>query len=133
MGDVIPTPVRLPPLLALNSKPLEGVRVLEFTRIIAGPVGGRLLAELGATVVRVLDKSLPDFGMFQVSNHTFPNSRACPDVEWISLITISTSAPSLLMPAHQRGKPNSTISWKRPIFSYKVHAPCCPASKQPIN
>lgn len=56
----------LPPLKTPNSKPLEGVRVLEFTRVIAGPVAGRLLAELGATVVKVIDKSLVDFSMLQV-------------------------------------------------------------------
>lgn len=56
----------LPPLKAPGSKPLEGVRVLEFTRVIAGAVAGRLLAELGATIVKVIDKDLVDFAMLQV-------------------------------------------------------------------
>ena len=33
--------------------PLEGVRVLEFTEIIAGPFGGMLLADMGADVIKV--------------------------------------------------------------------------------
>ena len=66
MGDSIPKAVGLAPLRAHDSKPLEGVRVLEFSRVIAGPVAGRLLAELGATVVKVIDKNLPDISLLQV-------------------------------------------------------------------
>lgn len=33
--------------------PLDGVRILEFTQIIAGPLGCQLLADLGAEVVKV--------------------------------------------------------------------------------
>ena len=36
-----------------RSKPLEGVRVLEFCEIAAGPFAGSLLADLGADVVKV--------------------------------------------------------------------------------
>ncbi|MCH7643111.1 MAG: CoA transferase [Chloroflexi bacterium] len=35
------------------SGPLEGVRVIEFSEIIAGPVGGMLLADFGADVIKV--------------------------------------------------------------------------------
>jgi crotonobetainyl-CoA:carnitine CoA-transferase CaiB-like acyl-CoA transferase len=57
IGDADPLP--LPPLAA-QQRPLEGVRVLEFTRILAGPVGGRALAAYGADVMLVNAPHLPN-------------------------------------------------------------------------
>ncbi|MDA1069793.1 MAG: CoA transferase [Proteobacteria bacterium] len=40
-------------------RPLSGLRVLDLTRIIAGPVAGRALATHGATVLRITGPGLP--------------------------------------------------------------------------
>lgn len=49
----------LPPLQA-SQRPLEGVKVLDLTRILAGPVGGRALAAYGADVMLVNAPHLPN-------------------------------------------------------------------------
>lgn len=57
VGDGPPLP--LPPLAAMQ-RPLEGVRVLDLTRILAGPVGTRMLAGYGADVLMVNGPHLPN-------------------------------------------------------------------------
>ncbi|CRG89149.1 Secretory phospholipase A2 receptor [Talaromyces islandicus] len=42
------------------SRPLSGLKVLDATRIIAGPTVTRGLAELGATVLRITSPNIPD-------------------------------------------------------------------------
>jgi CoA-transferase family III len=42
------------------ARPCEGIRVLDLTRVIAGPVGARTLAALGADVLRVDPPHLPE-------------------------------------------------------------------------
>ncbi len=58
-----------PPLLptrpgpATTSPPLDGVRVADLTRIIAGPCAGRVLAELGADVVSIQNPTSLDWAL----------------------------------------------------------------------
>ena len=42
-----------------GNRPLSGVRVLDLTRILAGPIAARTLAEHGADVLMVTAKNLP--------------------------------------------------------------------------
>ena len=49
---------------------LQGIRVLELCRIIAGPTIGRSLAALGADVLKVTSDKLPDVPFFQVDGNT---------------------------------------------------------------
>jgi crotonobetainyl-CoA:carnitine CoA-transferase CaiB-like acyl-CoA transferase len=57
IGDA--SPLHLP-ALPQDSRPLAGVRVLELTRILAGPFCGRTLAAYGADVLLVNSPNLPN-------------------------------------------------------------------------
>ena len=48
------------PSIGESDRPLTGVRVLDLTRIIAGPVGGRTLAAYGADVMLINAPHLPN-------------------------------------------------------------------------
>lgn len=57
IGDA--PPLALPPLRE-DQRPLSGLRVLDLTRVLAGPVGGRALAAYGADVMLVNSPKLPN-------------------------------------------------------------------------
>ena len=57
IGDADPLPL---PVLDAAQRPLHGVRVLDLTRILAGPVGGRALAAYGADVMLLNAPHLPN-------------------------------------------------------------------------
>ncbi len=76
-GGVPPEP--FPP----GERPLSGLRVLDLTRVIAGPMAGRTLGELGATVMRIAAPHLPfieplviDTGFGKLSAHLDLNAAA---------------------------------------------------------
>lgn len=48
------------PRLPADAPPLQGLRVLDLTRILAGPVGGRTLAAYGADVMLINAPHLPN-------------------------------------------------------------------------
>ncbi|QBQ96837.1 CoA transferase [Paraburkholderia pallida] len=51
-----------------GARPLEGVRVLDLTRIIAGPVAGRALAHHGADVLLINGPHLPNIAPLVIDN-----------------------------------------------------------------
>ena len=64
-----------PELFRPGDRPLSGVRVLDLTRILAGPMSGRTMAEHGADVLMVTEEHLP-----QTSDHvrdTSHGKRSC--------------------------------------------------------
>jgi len=70
----------------LRAKPLSGIRVLDLTRLLPGPVATLHLADMGADVVKIEDTGAGDYGremgplhegtsvFFRLANR---NKRAC--------------------------------------------------------
>jgi benzylsuccinate CoA-transferase BbsF subunit len=72
---------------AASSAPLAGIRVLDFTHVLAGPFCTRLLADLGAAVVRVESSKHPD--------HPWPSAFICDDGRHASYLNTNRSKRSI--------------------------------------
>lgn len=60
-------PVAFPPLNPSDIRPLAGIKVVEMTRVIAGPQIGTILTSLGADVIRLNPPHLPDINIMQLT------------------------------------------------------------------
>jgi crotonobetainyl-CoA:carnitine CoA-transferase CaiB-like acyl-CoA transferase len=69
------------------SAPLAGIRVLDFTHVLAGPFCTRLLADLGADVVRVESSKHPD--------HPWPSAFISDDGRHASYLNTNRSKRSI--------------------------------------
>ncbi len=56
----------LPPMADPGELPASGLKVLDLTRVIAGPVGTRMLGALGADVLRVDDPTRPELPLHAI-------------------------------------------------------------------
>ncbi|KAG4273638.1 hypothetical protein FPRO04_09505 [Fusarium proliferatum] len=66
--QAIPTPpVAFPRLDPTDKRPLAGIKVVEMTRVIAGPQIGTILSSFGADVIRVNPPHLPDINIMQLT------------------------------------------------------------------
>ena len=64
------------PPTAAAARPAAGLRVLDLTRVIAGPVAGRTLAALGAEVLRIDPPALPEMPEAHLDTGPGKRSRA---------------------------------------------------------
>ena len=56
-------------------KLLEGIKILDFSHRLPGPLAGKLLADLGATVIKIEDQKFKDpflVGLFAQMDESFP-------------------------------------------------------------
>src|SRR6266566_9070642 len=84
-----------------GDRPLAGVRVLDLSRVIAGPVAGRTLAVHGADVLLI---SGPDL----------------PAIPWLTIDTGRGKLTSFLELKSEQGGKCFALCWLRPISSRKA-------------
>jgi crotonobetainyl-CoA:carnitine CoA-transferase CaiB-like acyl-CoA transferase len=75
IGDAPAEPVPGPRADEDGARPLSNVRVLDLTRVLAGPTCARTLAEHGAEVLHVRSPKLPSIEPFVID--TNPGKRSC--------------------------------------------------------
>jgi len=121
-------PLPLPPLGKL---PLSGVKVLDFSRVVAGPYSARLLADMGASVLQVSNPTGVQVGLVDMYasagkrstflDLTVENDLNCAQHLLSEADVVITNFP-LLEQANQIGIGPSSVSRRRPFVHLNVSA-----------
>jgi len=95
-----------------NTRPLQGLRVLEFSRVIAAPVAGRTLAAHGADVLWVTSPTLPNLPHLDIDTsrgkRTIQLNLHCPSDKEKCLSLIRSA--DVLIQAYRPGSLLSTLN-----------------------
>ncbi len=59
--------------------PLQGIRILDLSRLLPGPLATQMLADLGAEVIKIEDPKAPDYNRF------FPPLKGSQSLNYISI------------------------------------------------
>ena len=59
--------------------PLQGIRILDLSRLLPGPLATQLMADLGAEVIKIEDTKAPDYNRF------FPPMKGSQSLNYISI------------------------------------------------
>ncbi len=79
--------------MVFQVKPLSGIAVLDFSRLIPGPFCAKILADLGAKVIKVEDRSFPDYlRFFPPSEKTSPLYSELNQKKKIVFLSLSETA-----------------------------------------
>ena len=98
-----------------DAPPLSGVRVLDFGHVLAAPFCTRLLADLGADVVRVESSRHPDF--------PWPSSYRHPDGRHASYLNTNRNKRSVAIDLKHPPAVMSRGVWQRPpTWWWKISA-----------
>ena len=103
--------------MATPSAPLTGVRVLDFTHVLAGPFCTRLLADLGADVVRVESRQHPDY--------PWPSAYVAPDGRHASYLNTNRNKRSIAIDLKQEAGKSLALAHgaKQPMSWPRISAP----------
>ncbi|CCW13488.1 MULTISPECIES: CoA transferase [Rhodococcus] len=101
----------------MTTRPLEGIRVVDLSSFVAGPTAGRILAELGADVVRV------DPVAGAVDGGRWPLAESGASLYWTGLNQAKRSVAVDLRSADGRAVVTELIARSGVVLENAAHAP----------
>lgn len=117
-----------------SNRPLAGLRVLDLTRVLAGPVATRLLADFGADVLRIDPGTWDDPGLLQAGQTSViagPMRMAARAGSARSSAGI-TSGPMPLTSCRRGSKP-ATLPAGPPVVTSRFTVSMIPESGGPLT